>query len=476
MGHSSDRRTKIHRRESSLTLPHRYSTSNRSQTTSVDGDDLGARTLPEGDRYASTHLFARPRPRTLNPESSRAAHIPSLRYSNSSGKTHVETPPLTPIDGSSRNSLEPIRVVVAAPVADVSTMDALVDGMNGSDEDDMFKRYAGSKLGKTSHHPLYHPPLPVPPPGVTLGGGKSRISHGNSSEEDHATEDFPKAPLRPKRPSRRKSHHRNSAPVPAPVTPSSIDVAERSRADSAPGSSFTDIKTTPKAPQPKSVVPSISEIIRKNAPALAQSNYRISINASLTSTRSPSNDSHFQLEPLASIDESDIISRSSIDSIAQEVQQSILAQSAISSKTPQTVSHMQTFPRVTSPVSGNASIRSDEPSWISSSSSNPTLAASQPPDHLLELLRNQRESQKEAITSYVRSKRLTTILKLTRQPHASREHPLTVSISDLGCSTGFPLVVFLGLGCVRYIMGLYDEMAECLGLRLITIDRYHFSN
>jgi hypothetical protein len=32
--------------------------------------------------------------------------------------------------------------------------------------------------------------------------------------------------------------------------------------------------------------------------------------------------------------------------------------------------------------------------------------------------------------------------------------------------------MFLGLGCVRHVMGLYDEMAEILGLRLITIDRY----
>jgi len=44
-------------------------------------------------------------------------------------------------------------------------------------------------------------------------------------------------------------------------------------------------------------------------------------------------------------------------------------------------------------------------------------------------------------------------------------------ISDLGCSTGYPLVVFLGLGCVRHVIGVYDEMAECLGLRLIAIDR-----
>ncbi|KAF8484223.1 Alpha/Beta hydrolase protein, partial [Gautieria morchelliformis] len=49
---------------------------------------------------------------------------------------------------------------------------------------------------------------------------------------------------------------------------------------------------------------------------------------------------------------------------------------------------------------------------------------------------------------------------------------LQVSFSDLGSSSGRPVVVFLGLGCVRYIMGLYDEMAEALGLRLITIDRW----
>ncbi|EAU92911.1 hypothetical protein CC1G_03698 [Coprinopsis cinerea okayama7 len=64
------------------------------------------------------------------------------------------------------------------------------------------------------------------------------------------------------------------------------------------------------------------------------------------------------------------------------------------------------------------------------------------------------------------------MVKLTRQPHASQTDPLTVSFSDLGSPNGYPVVVFLGLGCVRHIMGLYDEMAECLGLRLITIDRW----
>lgn len=33
-------------------------------------------------------------------------------------------------------------------------------------------------------------------------------------------------------------------------------------------------------------------------------------------------------------------------------------------------------------------------------------------------------------------------------------------------------MVFLGLGCVRYLTALYDEMAIALNLRLICIDRY----
>ncbi|KIO02298.1 hypothetical protein M404DRAFT_148162 [Pisolithus tinctorius Marx 270] len=76
------------------------------------------------------------------------------------------------------------------------------------------------------------------------------------------------------------------------------------------------------------------------------------------------------------------------------------------------------------------------------------------------------------IAEYLRSARLTTLLKLTRYPHASMDNPLTVSLADMGDPNGFPLVVFLGLGCVRQIIGLYDEMADLLGLRLIAIDRW----
>ncbi|KAI6158757.1 hypothetical protein EDD17DRAFT_1763389 [Pisolithus thermaeus] len=55
-------------------------------------------------------------------------------------------------------------------------------------------------------------------------------------------------------------------------------------------------------------------------------------------------------------------------------------------------------------------------------------------------------------------------------------HPWTIpsrlALPDMGDPNGFPLVVFLGLGCVRHIIGLYDEMADLLGLRIIAIDRW----
>jgi hypothetical protein len=78
----------------------------------------------------------------------------------------------------------------------------------------------------------------------------------------------------------------------------------------------------------------------------------------------------------------------------------------------------------------------------------------------------------DPIVAYLRSTRITTLLRLTRHPHASLEHSLTVSLCDLGDENGLPLVVFLGLGCVRHVMGLYDEMAQLLGLRIIAVDRY----
>ncbi|EGG05842.1 uncharacterized protein MELLADRAFT_78021 [Melampsora larici-populina 98AG31] len=74
----------------------------------------------------------------------------------------------------------------------------------------------------------------------------------------------------------------------------------------------------------------------------------------------------------------------------------------------------------------------------------------------------------EQIANYLQSPRLTTLLRLKKQPNPH----MTVSLADVGSSTGHPVIVFLGLGCVRYLVGLYDELAVALGLRLICIDRW----
>lgn len=77
-------------------------------------------------------------------------------------------------------------------------------------------------------------------------------------------------------------------------------------------------------------------------------------------------------------------------------------------------------------------------------------------------------TQERQIQRYIRSKRLNTMLTLTQAPYIGR----VVSLADVGDRNGHPTFVFLGLGAVRYLAGLYDEMATVLGLRIICIDRW----
>lgn len=72
------------------------------------------------------------------------------------------------------------------------------------------------------------------------------------------------------------------------------------------------------------------------------------------------------------------------------------------------------------------------------------------------------------IRRYVQSAKLTRLMKLSRRPYEGK----TVSFADVGDPSGHAILVFLGLGAVRYLVGLYDEMAAALNLRLICIDRW----
>ena len=68
----------------------------------------------------------------------------------------------------------------------------------------------------------------------------------------------------------------------------------------------------------------------------------------------------------------------------------------------------------------------------------------------------------------MRSPRLTRLIRLQRFPH----HGLQVSLADLGAKNGNPVLIFLGLGCTRHLIGLYSDLANTLNLRLICIDRW----
>lgn len=64
--------------------------------------------------------------------------------------------------------------------------------------------------------------------------------------------------------------------------------------------------------------------------------------------------------------------------------------------------------------------------------------------------------------------KLTRLVTLARAPY---KHHI-ISLSDVGAPDGHPVVVFLGLGGVRYLTALYDDLAQSMGLRLICIDRF----
>lgn len=402
----------------------------------------------------------------------------SLLDSASSVLSQFEDSPQTPVDELSflREPIFSMPVVVAAPVAGVETMDALVDGMNHRyDHDDHFMGSGGisgrSKVSKSGHHPLYHPPLPTPPPGVVLGKSSSRRPpsrrHDSDADDDETPEHFVWSEQQRRR---RPGSSRNvSISTISSPTPRSRPGSSQSNETYA-GSMYSSF-THPS----KSVAPSISEIIRAHAPASQQVRSRKSSYAHSVAPVTLLEQLEASSEDVATADEVDLISRSSVDTIAEEVQQTIRNQnrSCVSPGPLRTARSFQRNSTVISMTRTLSSPRSEgrpESSLFSYSTVSDHFAF--PALDLSGLTKVPTNSPSQAIAQYLRSARLTTLVTLTRGPHASGDRPLTVSLSDLGSPHGLPVVVFLGLGCVRHIMGLYDEMAECLGIRLITIDRW----
>ena len=404
-----------------------------------------------------------------------------LRISDSSSLTQLETPPQTPIDLSAPRPLfDPFSVVVSAPVSGVETMDALVDGMNNLGKDDLFMGSGGisarSKRPKDRFHPLHQPPLPTPPPGVTLGGGlsrrmssKSRASHhddgtdadNDADEDDEARPRKPPKSFSTRQSSRSKVTKSTSPPV---VITSSLSHSPDGSPPPSPQPSRSDAKT---------VAPSISEIIRTYAPPRQQlrsrpSTSRSSINVSSHGHETVYEEQESDLEPISATEDAELVSRTSVDSIAEEVRKTLRNQTTSPVVQPPALSSQSSRSRH-SFMSERSSLPGSP--WAEGRCTAPSHNGADTTEEVPPVDFGPRPTQSQAIAEYLRSVRLTTLLNLTRPPHASIDNPLIVSLSDLGSSAGHPLVVFLGLGGVRYISGLYDEMAECLGIRLITIDR-----
>ncbi|TFY80421.1 hypothetical protein EWM64_g3595 [Hericium alpestre] len=429
---------------------------------------LATQFFGDGEVMPKPHRHRRPRPNTSR--SRERADISHLRISGSSTQTQIETPPQTPIDFyMPRMTIDPFPVMVAAPVPDIETMDALVDGMNGYGGDDFFMGsggISGRSRKKERFHPLYQPPLPKPPPGVTLGKPAGK---GRSRPDDDDPYALP-TPTSVRRPPRSLSTRPSNATITVDKTNSGDDDDD----DSPPASPRSSRRGS------KSVAPSISEIIRNYAPPEQRVRSRPSSSHPSFHTSSHGHSHHAvqedyesEPEPLSPAEEAEMVSRSSMDSIANEVHQQLRKQST-SPIGPPPASHVHSLSYRHSVVSdgalnlGSPQFETTRPMSFYSSPAAPETASESPPIEFTPV----KTSQSQSIAQYLRSARLTTLLKLTRGPHASLEHPLTVSLSDLGSPNGIPLVVFLGLGSVRYVMGLYDEMAEYLGIRLITIDRW----
>ncbi|PPQ70749.1 hypothetical protein CVT24_000860 [Panaeolus cyanescens] len=392
----------------------------------------------------------------------------------------IKTPPRTPDDNAAESDSFHFPVVVAAPVSGVETMDALVDGMNGGDSSSS-RSFTRSRFNHIpNHHPLYQPPLPIPPPGVVLGGGKVRRQHrkpqitpDSSDDDDPLPTPTPRNGRKTTRPSSARSSNIKQQPQDSYFP--SISDKESTRPRTSPSTPPISLEYR------KSVVPSISEIIQSHPELQSKSRPPTSslYSSSLHGHPTLREEVESEPEPLTNEEAAELLSRSSIDSVADEVQRTIRNQPAPRQRSPYPPSSASAFIKRQSTISDNASSiyspRSDPGAASIYSVSAPSSYL--PPSSPLEMpsflsSMSKPPSPSQAVAQYLRSARLTTLLRLTRSPHAAPDNPLTVSLSDLGCSTGYPVVVFLGLGCVRHIMGLYDEMADCMGLRIITIDRW----
>ncbi|KAI7957292.1 hypothetical protein MJO28_004387 [Puccinia striiformis f. sp. tritici] len=212
--------------------------------------------------------------------------------------------------------------------------------------------------------------------------------------------------------------------------------------------------------QPQLKIDSIDEIVERYNPILKRSVRHEPIQNNNTRHLSPVRDSSTNSSPsrLRSVSENSSDSNSSINSLTKEA----LTLQVTHSPPP------RTSPQNTSPIHRYSPLKQFTLSSSTANTTTTTTATTEEQQHQQSSSSSSSQNQVEdQIALYLRSTRLTTLIKLKRQ-----QSPMTVSLADVGSPTGHPVFIFLGLGCVRYLIGLYDELATALGLRLICIDRW----
>ncbi|KNZ59551.1 hypothetical protein VP01_1705g2 [Puccinia sorghi] len=224
-------------------------------------------------------------------------------------------------------------------------------------------------------------------------------------------------------------------------------------------------------------IDSIDEIVEKYNPILSRSTRHIEPNHHINSNNTQSHPKHLSpsqnnnyLTSSANrhrcISENSDDSHSSINSLTREA---LALQALLSHEAERESQHHSASHNSNPPFNSPGTQTPRDADSISKRSTSP-ICRSPLKKSLTTATTEDRPLQTQVddqIALYLRSTRLTTLIKLQRQ-----QSPMTVSLADVGSSIGHPVFVFLGLGCVRYLVGLYDELAEALGLRLICIDRW----
>ncbi|CAG8467795.1 4459_t:CDS:2, partial [Acaulospora colombiana] len=192
----------------------------------------------------------------------------------------------------------------------------------------------------------------------------------------------------------------------------------------------------------------------ENAPSIEQKKSRPT--SLVTNKPADTSENKSSAKKLVSTPVSRSVSVNSPSSLFKKKKSSAVAESA-----PVTPSSSTPSLTITTDVSSNPSSCESSPHTLTSSKAT-TLTFQSPSTSSLSSDQTVDENHLD-ITTFLAAPRLTQRVRLS----SGR----VVSFSEVGDRNGFPVFVFLGMGCVRYFIAFFDELAMSYGLRLICPDR-----